>query len=672
MSDSRVPEFDQVVYVNGRNARQGKLRLAVQGVGWKNAETGDIVTVEAKSIKRMTWQRVCRAYQLRIYTEDGQSYKFENLPRDGFDVLRDTIKQNYRLTLEPKENSLRGWNWGRSEIHPMHMAFLAGNKPMFEIPFSEIANTHALKNEVRVQLAQHESSGKLAREDQLVECSFFVPGMAKSDEDGVDVDGQQEDGEEGGQTAAEALYEAIKSKADVDVDRSDVIVSFQDLPFQIPRGRYTVDMFSSFLRLRGKSYDYKLKYENVLKLFLLPKPDDLHVNFVLALDPPLRQGQTSYPFLVIQFLRDDELAVDLKLDEEAIASKYDNKLQRHYDAQSFEVVSSVFRGLTQKKITVPGSFRAANAKALAVKCSMKANEGLLYPLEKSLIFLYKPTIQILHSEIGSVTFSRIGGASGASRTIDLMFHMKTGSDHSFSNISREEHGPLNDYLQSKKIRVKSEVTEELPVTYAEYDDDDDDDAGGRGAQRSRADYDDEDEESPDEDFVDEDSDGDVGEEFASDYDSDPDAAQGKISDDEESSSRKRKQKDADGSKAKKKAGSGGDERKAKKAKSDGPKRASSAYIFFSNDIRDAVRQENPDLKITELSKIIGQRWKDLDQAAKQVQPKKYEDMAARDRERYNREVANGGGASSGSSEKSNRKPVKPSDRIDDSDEELAN
>lgn len=47
-------------------------------------------------------------------------------------------------------------------------------------------------------------------------------------------------------------------------------------------GRYNIDMFQDFLRLRGKTYDYKILYSNITKLFLLLKPDDVHVMFVVC------------------------------------------------------------------------------------------------------------------------------------------------------------------------------------------------------------------------------------------------------------------------------------------------------------------------------------------------------------------------------------------------------
>jgi len=74
-------------------------------------------------------------------------------------------------------------------------------------------------------------------------------------------------------------------------------------------------MFATFLRLRGKTYDYKIAYDQVVKLFLLPKPDETHVLFVVGVDPPLRQGQTRYGFLVVQFTREEDMEVELNLDE---------------------------------------------------------------------------------------------------------------------------------------------------------------------------------------------------------------------------------------------------------------------------------------------------------------------------------------------------------------------
>lgn len=66
---------------------------------------------------------------------------------------------------------------------------------------------------------------------------------------------------------------------------------------------------------------------------------------------------------------------------------------------------------------------------------MKANEGHLYFLEKSFIFLPKPTIPMSHGDISSVAFSRVD-SSGTARTFDVKFSMRVGADQSFSSINK--------------------------------------------------------------------------------------------------------------------------------------------------------------------------------------------------------------------------------------------
>ncbi len=49
-----------------------------------------------------------------------------------------------------------------------------------------------------------------------------------------------------------------------------------------------------------------------------------------------------------------------------------------------------------------------------------------------------------------------------------------------------------------------------------------------------------------------------------------------------------------------------------------PKRAPSAYILYGSSVRDKIRSENPNASITEVAKIIGQRWKGLSENEKEV------------------------------------------------------
>ncbi|KAF2843422.1 hypothetical protein M501DRAFT_994342 [Patellaria atrata CBS 101060] len=79
----------------------------------------------------------------------------------------------------------------------------------------------------------------------------------------------------------------------------------------------------------------------------------------------------------------------------------------------------------------------------------------------------------------------------------------------------------------------------------------------------------------------------------------------------------------------KKADAGGKKKKDPNA----PKRGLSAYMFFANEQREKVREDNPGIKFGEVGKILGEKWKALSE--KQRQP--YESKAAADKKRYEEE-----------------------------------
>ena len=80
-------------------------------------------------------------------------------------------------------------------------------------------------------------------------------------------------------------------------------------------GRYEIKVYQTYLFFHGKSYDYKIPLKTITRMFLLPHKDGRHMFFVLHINPPIRQGQTRYPFLVLEFSKDEEIEVELGLTE---------------------------------------------------------------------------------------------------------------------------------------------------------------------------------------------------------------------------------------------------------------------------------------------------------------------------------------------------------------------
>ncbi|TIB84658.1 SSrecog-domain-containing protein [Wallemia mellicola] len=509
-------DFDKIFHE--LNPTPGILRLQQGGLGWKSAD--NLVTIAADDISYMQWMstinRVARNFQLKIgLKSEKERQTFDGLVRDDYERLSKTVKEFYGVTLETREISFRGWNWGRTEYRGSDLSFQVSGRTMFEIPVQKIANSNiASKTEVSLEFidptasAQGEpTSGPSSsrRADELVEMRFYIPNSSKArgfigDNDDDDSKSQKSDQEE--QSVAQLFHDQIKDKAEIGKVSGDGLVVFNDILVVTPRGRYEIDMYPTFIRLRGKTYDYKILYSSIKRLFVLPKTDDMHVLLVVGLDPPIRQGQTRYPYITMQFPNNEELDATINMEESEIQEKYGDRLQKHYDAPAYQVVAQVFRGLSGKDITTPKTFKSF-ANQPAIKCNVKANQGDLYVMEKSLFFVTKQPIYIPFSDIQSAQFARVGGAISSSRTFDLRIVQKSGTENVFSGINREEHEPLEEFFTNKKIKTKNNLNEDLigaPIQIQEESDSEMDEDDKRASKANVGQRDEDDESEEDEDF----------------------------------------------------------------------------------------------------------------------------------------------------------------------------
>ena len=117
-------------------------------------------------------------------------------------------------------------------------------------------------------------------------------------------------------------------------------------------------------------------------------------------------------------------------------------------------------------------------KAYGVKANVKAVQGELYFLDKSLIFIAKQPILIDYSKTESISFSRVGaGGLASSRTFDMRISSRSSSaDVVFSAIPKEEAGAISTFLASKGVKMENEMDDALDmVDAAGLDDSDDED-----------------------------------------------------------------------------------------------------------------------------------------------------------------------------------------------------
>jgi len=208
-------------------------------------------------------------------------------------------------------------------------------------------------------------------------------------------------------------------------------------------------------------------------------------------------------------------------------------------------------------------------------------------------------------------------SNSATKNFDLKVYMKESAvkpgearDYTYLSIDRAEYSNLYDYLASKEITVRNPKVAQTNTVGLDLGDDDEDsdeedDDYKAPASESSEGEDDDDENS------DEEGGGGGGEKKAS-------------SSSEPKAGKKRSSKAVadEGDKKKK--------RQKKEKDPNAPKGATTSFMLFSNANRAAMKAENPDLPVTELSKLLGAKWREMSKEEKEP----YEERAKEDKQRY--------------------------------------
>lgn len=399
----------------------------------------------------------------------------------------------------------------------------------FRIPFSKIKNSAIYNNneiELDIPFEDHNEN-----HDILCEARFYIPHIENEEteeekeggEEGEEANGEEkggeeakdakdgEDGEKSGEmqeegkeeeeeeeeekepviTFAEELHQQIRKKAKIDESMGELICTIESLSLVVPRGKYTIDLHKVNMRLHGSTFNYKILYKNIVKAFLLPMNNDIHYSIVLGFSKPLRQGNTIYPYIIFQFKKVKKLELEMKATQE-ILQEVNKNLKPVYSGPAYEVVAKLFKMIIGVNIIIPGSFRTTSGHS-SLKCNVGNQEGYLFMMNKSMIFIKKPVIYIRLGDVARVEFQRVSGGINM-RGFDFEVILRSGISTIFSGADKRELESIMSYFKKAKLPVQTiNEMEKLDEELGSFDDDDDEDL----RQEDLMDDDDED----DDDFV---------------------------------------------------------------------------------------------------------------------------------------------------------------------------
>ena len=376
-----------------------------------------------------------------------------------------------------KDLFVRGLNWGDMKTTEENIVFSHKSKLWFEMPMNTISNIQHIsnKNEVAIEITQEDQNC----ESNLCELRLFVPDKDNKNkknknpdensskaEENKESDPDEENKEKedessnnnvidiGEKSRAEIIKDEIVKKAKIG-SVSNSIAHIQDIQMITPRGKFDLYFTKNYLKIHGLSFNYQILNKNITKIFLLPKIDKHNQIFVLQLKAYVTQGNTQYPYIIFQIPSDEDTKLNLNLSEKnaaEIRDKFENLDENNVlEGKSMDVIAQLFNALIGVGVIIPSQNFTFNTGPY-IKCSYKVNDGVLYPLEKSLIFVHKPVLYILHKDIMKINFARLQESAGQQRTFDII--VKTAKEsYKFSGVDKNEMVSLKNYFENKKIKI---------------------------------------------------------------------------------------------------------------------------------------------------------------------------------------------------------------------------
>lgn len=350
------------------------------------------------------------------------------------------------------DNCVKGINiLTQTEIREHGMRLKYNEKKVFDLDFEKVSNVNVIRNDLVLEM----NSENVKRYGlSLAEVRFYVPNRQK----------------EGETSNADLLRNEIKKYIKDDENLQEKIYEFSELPFLVPRGKYDVAIYPNFFKLHGHTYNYKIKYANISKCFLLPMPDKTHLVFVMGYKKPILQGRTHYSYMLIQFNLKNEQGINAFIQGAKLKSLDENLLE-NYTGVLYETFTSVFQIISKNDIILPHSNFRTSKDTNGIPCSVKAHQGVLFILKKSIMYIHKPSIyHHKYSEISTIYLHRIDTVTN-SKGFDIEIETKKGQRVLFSNIPMTESEGLIDILKKNNVKVEK-ANDNEDMSQDDYDDED--------------------------------------------------------------------------------------------------------------------------------------------------------------------------------------------------------
>ena len=369
-----------------------------------------------------------------------------------------------------KETFVKGLTWGSYTLSEDKMRFNGESKKWFDIPLKALSNVQqgGNKNEIALEFNKEED----IEDSAICEIKLFVPEIEnkiKEKQEEKNENQENEDEKSGEEEKpykmrVELLKEEIMKIAGIG-SVTGAIAHIPDFQTIIPRGKFDIFFLKNALKMNGQSHNYQIQTKNISKIFLVPKAEGNYSLLILKLKSPLTQGNVSYPFIIFQIKAENEISIELNIPEDDEDLNNLEDFQSPLSGKTIDVIAKLFHQIMNKGIILPS--QTLFSKGPFIKCSYKANDGVLYFFEKSVLFVHKPVLEIEHDSIKEVDIARIQASSMQQRSFDITIKLKKDS-YQFSGIDIIEIDVLQKYMNDKKLNLKMKDEDNNNIEIMKY------------------------------------------------------------------------------------------------------------------------------------------------------------------------------------------------------------
>lgn len=191
----------------------------------------------------------------------------------------------------------------------------------------------------------------------LTEIKFYIPNRVtnnKTDSENDEVESQNKIDYKF--KDSEHLKEELDKICNSSQNLGSSIATISDIQMVLPRGKVNIQFLKNILKLTGPSIDYKIPYNNIKKLYLLPKNDGNNIYILISLSHAVKLGNSIYFNFVLQIMNSAECSITTNLSEED-SGILKHPLDNEYNGLVYEVLNKLFKSLVGVPCVISGGYK---------------------------------------------------------------------------------------------------------------------------------------------------------------------------------------------------------------------------------------------------------------------------------------------------------------------------